>query len=368
MADLPVFLEDQTFEAILQRMLDAVPDDIDKSEGSFVYDILAAVAVELAQDAVWGQQILERSFVQTAFGEYLDLKAQEFGVERRPAVAATVMLRFTGAPGTVIPAGTQVSTPSTETAPAIVFATTQEATIGGSGTVDVPAQAVEPGSSGNVAAGTLTMLADPIPGVESVTNPSAATGGVDEEDDESLRARLLELARRDEGDGSVADYIRWAKEVAGVGQVYVDPLWQGPGTVRVVILDQNGDIPSPELVTAVQEHLDPGSQGAGLGRAPIGAKVTVQAPQEVALTITIPALQVEPGYDVVAVQQAIEAALRAYIVAVSPGLTIRLKDVEATIANTAGVLDFGDVLINGSRANVDLAVDQKGTLAAVIYA
>lgn len=367
MADLPEYLTEQTEEAIRQRMLDRLPADLDKSEGSFAWDVMSPVAIELALAAIWAQEVLRRGFAQTTFGRYLDLRAEEYGITRRPAVAATVTLRFTGAPGTVIPAGTRVSTVSTQTVPAVLFETTQAATIPAGGSVDVPAVAVQPGAAGNVAAGTLTMLASPLPGVTSVTNPSAAAGGIDEEDDDTLRARLLERARRDEGDGSVADYIRWAREVPGVGQVYVEPLWQGPGTVRVVILDQNGDIPPADLVNAVQEHLDPGGHGVGLGRAPIGARVTVQGPRDVPLTVTIPGLQVEPGYDAAAVKAAIEAAVRAYIVAVSPGLTIRLKDVEAAVANTPGVLDFGDVTINGARQNVDLDVDEKGALAAVIY-
>lgn len=35
MADLPLYLQDQTEDEIMQRMLSRVPADIDKSEGSF---------------------------------------------------------------------------------------------------------------------------------------------------------------------------------------------------------------------------------------------------------------------------------------------------------------------------------------------
>jgi len=367
MAELPSFLEEQTFEAILQRMLDAVPPDMDKSEGSPIYDALSPAAIELALAAIWAQEVLRRGFTQTTFGTYLDMRAEEFGIVRRPAVAASGVVTFTGTPGTIIPAGTRVSTPSTEVAPAIIFETTQKAMIGAGGSVDVGVVAIEPGASGNVAPGAITVLVEPLAGVSAVTNSAATSGGLDEEDDDSLRARILELAHKDEGDGNKADYEIWAKEVSGVGYVLVEPLWRGPGTVRVVILDQDGNIPSPDLVAAVQEYLDPGGQGIGLGKAPIGAKVTVEVPTEVNLTITVPTLVAEGGYTVDQAKTNLEAAARAYILSISPGGTVRVKDLEAAIAGAAGVLDFGDILINGVRQNVALAVDEKGTLAGVIY-
>ncbi|GEA17486.1 baseplate J/gp47 family protein [Moorella sp. E306M] len=367
MAQLPLYLENQTYETILQRMLDALPSDLDKSEGSFIWDALSPAAIELALAAIWTQEVLRRGFVQTTFGEYLDLRAEEYGVTRRPAVAATGTVTFTGTTGTVIPKGTRVSTVSTEAAPAVVFSTTEEAVISESGSIDVPVVAEEPGSNGNVAPGSIILLVEPVAGITSVTNTSATTGGLEEESDDSLRARILELAHKDEGDGNKADYEIWAKEVSGVGYVLVEPLWRGPGTVRVVILDQDGNIPSPDLVAAVQEYLDPGGQGIGMGKAPIGAKVTVEAPMEVNLTITVPTLAVESGYTVDQVKANLEAAAKAYILSVSPGGIVRVKDLEAVIANAPGVLDFGDILINGIRQNVELAVDEKATLAGVIY-
>jgi len=367
MAELPEYLQDQTFESILQRMLNALPADLDKSEGSPIYDAIAPVAAELAQAAIWAQEVLRRGFAQTTFGAYLDLKAEECGVVRRPAVVATGMVEFTGTPGTIIPAGTMVSTVGSDVASAVFFSTIDDATIGAEGRVVVGVKAVEAGKSGNVAAGTIVMLTQSISGVATVTNLEPTTGGFDEESDESLLERYLEAAREERGGGNVADYRVWAGEVPGVGYRLVDPLWQGPNTVRVVILDQYGNIPSPELVAAVQEYLDPGGQGLGLGKAPPGAKVTVQAPREVALTIIVPNLTVEPGYTLLQARSNLEARARDYFLSISPGGVVRIKDLESAINAAAGVLDFGDVLVSGSRQNIMLAVDEKAVLTEVIY-
>ena len=40
--------ENQTEDVIKQRMLDVVPSDLDKREGSFIYDGISPAAIELA--------------------------------------------------------------------------------------------------------------------------------------------------------------------------------------------------------------------------------------------------------------------------------------------------------------------------------
>lgn len=257
MTDLPEYLTDQTYETILQRMFDSLPSDLDKSEGGFLWDALSPAAIELALAAIWAQQVLERGFASTTFGQYLDLRCEEHGLTRRAAVKATGQVTFTGTPGTIIPAGTQVSTVSSGAAPAVFFATTSEATIGAEGTVTVDIEAMEAGASGNVAAGTITLLAQPVAGVTSVTNAAAATGGLDEEDDASLLARYLQRVRSPSAGGNKADYVNWAMEVPGVGGVSVVPVRDGPGTVSISIIDTNKEPASQSLVDTAQNYIAP---------------------------------------------------------------------------------------------------------------
>ncbi len=257
MANLPEYLTEQTYETILQRMLDALPADLDKSEGGFIWDALSPATIELALAAIWAQQVLERGFASTTFGQYLDLRCEEHGITRRPAVKASGQVTFTGTPGTVIPAGTQVSTASSGAAPAVFFTTTSEATIGTEGTVTVDIEAMEAGASGNVAAGTITLLAQPVAGVTSVTNAAATSGGLDEEDDASLLARYLQRVRSPSAGGNKADYVNWAMEVPGVGGVSVVPVRDGPGTVSISIIDTNKEPASQSLVDTVQNYIAP---------------------------------------------------------------------------------------------------------------
>jgi len=255
--ELPDYLTDQTYEGILQRMLDALPTDLDKSEGSFIWDVLSLAAIELALAAIWAQQVLERGFASTTFGQYLDLRCEEHGLTRRAAVKAYGQVIFTGTPDTVIPAGTKVSTSSSEAAPAIVFVTTSEATIGGEGTVTVGIEAVEAGADGNVAAGTIIFLSEPISGVTGVTNAVATTGGLDEEDDAVLLSRYLQKVRSPSAGGNKADYVNWTLEVVGVGGVSVVPVRDGPGTVSIAIINTNKVPADQALIDQVQDYIAP---------------------------------------------------------------------------------------------------------------
>lgn len=370
MADLPPFLEDQLEETIRQRMLDRMPADLDKTEGSIPWDAIAPVAIELVLASGWAKEVLRRAFVQTTFGVYLTYKAEENGLQRRPAVAARTAgndVLFTGDPGSPIPAGYLVSTESTEATPAKIYRTLSAVVIGENGEARVGVEALEPGVIGNAPIGAIRHLAEPLPGIKSVTNLAPIEGGVDEESDETLRQRTLEENRREEGDGNITDYTAWAKQVSGVGNVLVEPLWQGEGTVRVIILDPEGR-PAPQpTIDAVQQHLDPMSRGRGEGLAPVGAKVTVDTATTIDISATIPNLVAEPGYTIEQARLNAEAALNDYLFRVNPGGLIKIQEAAASVINAPGVDNVGDILLDGSRQDILLEVNELAQLGIVIY-
>lgn len=370
MVELPPFLEDQTEEAIRQRMLDRMPDDLDKSEGSLPWDTIAPVAIELILAAEWAKEVLRRGFVATTFGQYLDLKAEESGLTRRAAVAAKTAgdgVKFTGDPGAVVPSGYQVSTGSTESSPAALFRTLEEVVLDANGEALVAVEAVEAGKAGNVPIGAIKHLTEPLDGVASVVNIAATQGGLDEEDDETLRQRILEEDRKEEGDGNIADYIAWAKEVPGVGNVLVEPLWQGEGTVRVIILDPDGRPAPAGTVDAVQEHLDPDQRGIGEGRAPASSRVTVDTAETRLVNVTIPNLEAEPGYTLEQAKTSAESALNSYLLAVNPGGKIKVREAESVVIQATGISNVGDLLLDGNRIDITLEVNELAELGSVTY-
>ena len=68
--------ENQTFNTIMQRMLNNVSDDIDKREGSIIYTALAPLALELETYYEALDEVLTETFADTASYYYLTKRAQ----------------------------------------------------------------------------------------------------------------------------------------------------------------------------------------------------------------------------------------------------------------------------------------------------
>src|SRR5699024_3414125 len=184
---------------------------------------------------------------------------------------------------------------------------------------------------------------------------------------EALLQRYWERVENSPGPGNNSDYIRWAKEFAGVGNVLPEPLWKGPGTIRIDILTPEGKRATQALIDEVQEAIDPGSRGSGEGKAPPGAKVTVATADLLYVDATIPGLKAEQGYTKEQIQQNAKEALNKYLKEINPGGVVRIREAESEIINAPGVLDLGDVLINGKRKNLQLDIIQLATIGEVNY-
>ena len=157
---------------------------------------LYAAAAQIQALEIQAEWVARQSFPQTAEGEMLDRHGEMRGITRLPAERATGTLRFSvsRAPSAdlSIPAGSVCLTRSGE-----AFETCEEGVLqAGALSVDIPSRAVEAGAAGNVAAGRIALMSPYPAGIERCTNPAAFTGGRDQEDDESLRSRVLSSYRR----------------------------------------------------------------------------------------------------------------------------------------------------------------------------
>lgn len=233
---------------------------IDTTPGGWFFDNTQGIVLEAERlwDAV-ATDYPAAAFPSFAWGTYLDEHALTLGLARKDAAAATGEVTFTGADGTLVATGTQVSTVQTDAdADPIAFETTGSGTIAG-GTLTLPIQAVLPGSSGNVGAGAITALLSPVSGQPAVSNVAPTTGGADTETDEALRARVLLEYQGAHGAGTIADYERLGLAWPGIGFVKVVPLWAGPGTVKVVVTDAENRPSSGVTLLGLQNLIDPPS-------------------------------------------------------------------------------------------------------------
>lgn len=249
--------------------------DASAVEGSFTFDTFAANAVEFERAYAEMELIIEAAFPQTSWGKYLDFLAEELaGLDRKAAAPAKVTLQIAGTGGATVPAGSLFAT-----ANKINFLSNENVTLPETGIAEVNATAQVAGTSGNVAAGMIKKIPISILGVSSVINKKNAEGGYDEETDDNLLERILFAVRQPATSGNVYHYIMWSTSVPGVGAVKVIPLWNGNGTVKVIVSDVNKDIPPEELLKDVRAKI--------AENAPIGATVTVTSPSVVEINISL---------------------------------------------------------------------------------
>lgn len=355
--------EKETKDAILARLLARINDEIDKRQGGVVWDMLSPASFEIAQAYLALDQVLIFGFAtEDTPSNYLDLRCAEMGVYRKPSVKAIGQVTFSGQEGTVIPIGTRVRTDEVEP---VYFATTAEGVIT-NGVVAVKAEAEVGGINGNVAQGRITLVLGDLTGIVTVNNSQPFDGGVDTESDTSLLTRYTDKVSKPVTSGNKYHYEQWAKEVAGVGDAKVYPLWAGAGTVKVVLLDDEKTAPAPSVVTAATAHINE--------VAPIGATVTVVGATELPINVSAK-LTLAPGANLDEVKAEFTAALTSYLKSVAfvtnehtgePEL-IRVTQIANLLLGVPPIIDYENLTVNGGTANIQPTSEQVGVVGSVVF-
>ncbi|WP_337433621.1 baseplate J/gp47 family protein [Enterocloster sp.] len=357
----PEFVDGAEPEEIQQRMMDALPDGIDDMPGGFPYDFTMPTAIEKSELIQFHLvRTLMLMFPQYAWGNWLDLHAAAAGIERRPAGYASGSVTVTGDPGTVIPDGAIFCTEATDSTPALEYAADSMAIIPESGSVTVEVTAVEAGRESNTKKNTVVFALTSIKGLSTVNNPDDITGGTDVESDEDLLERIEEENFRDGATfiGNDSDYIRWAKEVVGVGDCIVVPTWNGPGTVKLIIVDSNGEPANARLIEAVYDHIV-SPHDRSLRLLPTAcAELTVEAATTKKISYTCTGLVYDDTTDIpTIVSQFKELVMKEYSEAKVEGILV-YNQVRPLITDIPGVSDFDAFLMNGAEENIPLSNDE----------
>ena len=87
--------ENQTYESILQRMLDRVSDSLDKREGSVIWDTHSPTALEFQNLYLELENMLQEAYGDTASREFLIRRAKERGITPYSATNAILKGEFT---------------------------------------------------------------------------------------------------------------------------------------------------------------------------------------------------------------------------------------------------------------------------------
>lgn len=353
--------EEMTYDVILQRMLDRIPDTLDKREGSIIYDALAPAAVELQDAYLSLDAVIQESYADTATREYLIRRAAERGITPEEATYAILQGEFT--PTTLTEEDLVGKRFNIDNLNFIVTEAIDES----AGTYQVQCEST--GAEGSQHLGSMIPI-DYIDGLETATLTAVLIPGEDEESTDSIRERYFDSFESKAFGGNQQDYIEQTNAIAGVGDVKVTPVWNGGGTVLLTILNSDYDVASSTLVDLVQETIDPDPQGEGVGIAPIGHTVTVQSAEAVTVDITV-SITFQEGYSWSGQQAAIEEAMEAYMLEIrtawadESASVVRISQIETRILNVEGVLDVSDTTINGSASNLALGAYEVPELGGV---
>lgn len=343
--------ESKTYAALLQDKLARVPSELDKREGSIIYNALAPNSLESAMIYVALDTILNETFADTASRDYLILRCKERGIAPRPATCAIGIGEFSQ--GVLMGrrfSGGQYNWAVTEQiSPGRYYMTCETA-----------------GTAPNSDIGRLIPI-EYIDGLASAELTEIVIPGEDEEETEALRQRYFNSFNGQAYGFNRAQYIEVTEALPGVGGCKPYRAWNGPGTVKLVITDSEFKPPSAELVNAVQTAIDPTqNSGEGVGLAPIDHEVTVVGVTAVQVNISTK-IGFAPGWNLTECLPYIEAALDTYYAELNASwareenLIVRVSQIESRLLALTGIIDIADTAINGNTGNLLL---DKNAVAA----
>ena len=328
-----------TYEEILQGMLNKVTNEVDKREGSIIYDALAPCAYFLAQQQFQIEHFFDLVFADTAIGDYLDRAAMMYGLTRKEATAAVRIMTTS----TAIENGTRWGING------LVYNVT-----GKRSENEYIVTCETPGEIGNQYSGNM----EPISNISNVTATLEGidTPGTDAETDDAFRERLYAKIKRPATSGNAYHYRQWALEVAGVGDAKVFPLDNGLGTVTVLVVDDEKNI-SSALPATVSRHIET--------VRPIGATVTVSSPE--ALPINISANVVLDGSKTISeVKSAFKEELTSFLKEMT-FITYRVSYAKlgSLLLDIPGVEDFDNFRLNSGTGNVTISEKQIPVIGTI---
>jgi len=342
--------ENITYKTILQRMLDKIPNTLDKREGSVIFDALAPAAMELKLAYIEFDQILNEAFADTASRSFLIRRCAERGIYPKESTKAVLLGEFT--PSSLDVSGQKFSLGKLNYTVGSKIA---------DGKYQV--QCETPGVEGNQYLGTMIPV-DYIDTLETAELTNILIPGEDAETTEHLRQRFLNSFSSVAFGGNIADYKTKINALNGVGGCKVQRITQEEHNIIITIIDSDYNVPSATLVEQVQNTVDPQEKtGEGVGLAPIDHSVLIKSVEAVSVNITAD-ITYASGYTESSALNQIKAAVEQYLLSLrsewenSNTLVVRVSYLESGILNCPAVVDIQNTTISGLPKNLELSIYQ----------
>lgn len=376
---VPDYVDEQDYEYILSSYLGNVRDDVDKREGSIIWDAGAPACIEIAKAYLYLQAMILNAFAATAQSPFLEYRCAEQGITRDPATYAQRLGVFTNGQNEPysLAIGTEFSTISETNL--VNFKVKEVYTEDGE---TVPGSYVmectEAGTIGNEYFGEIVPLTN-LTNLATATLSDVLIPGEAEQDIEDLRAEYFETVNQKPFGGNITEYRQFVESINGVGSCQVYPVWNGGGTVKISILDSTYAIPSALLVETVQEAVDPHYNddyaGKGLGTAPIGHIVTVVGGTKFEIDIDL-VVALLPNYTLSQIKQNIINNIETYFISLRQNwdkaddlnnysLKVIIQRIRNAALNTTGVENIISCKLN--NVDGDITLTETSTLQQVPF-
>lgn len=351
--------DDKSINDIHQLILSNIDNEYRKKQGYPTYDLTRGFSFGVKSCWDLAYDVAKKLDVENLTGAELDLFISErTGLERKQATKSKGEITIVQGNGSILK-GDLFATEQ-----GVQFVATESKEVHAGDTVAI--ESVIGGQDSNVTIGEITEMPITLQGIHTITNNEPTIGGYDKETDNDYRNRYYVKLRTPVNGVNANQYILWAESVDGVGKARCVPIWNGINTVKVVLIGNDFKPASDDLVTRVQNYIDPNKNGDGSGVATIGAVTTVVKATQKNVDVTIYGLKVSGALE--ETKDAIKKNIDRYIKTSAFNKDyISLAKIGLVIAETQNVDDYREIRINGGHDSLQLEQDECGVLNEVAY-
>lgn len=350
--------EDRTYEALLKEGKAQISDDVLKSEGSLVHNALSILAYELERFYIQADYLLDQIDPETADDDNLLKLCAQRNIYPSDATYAVVKIES----ATALPIGSRFNLgPFNYIVSELISGYTYKA------------NCETAGKEPNGYTGEVTPITY-ISGFEKAKITETIVDGEDSSSHDDMLKAYKESFENSAFGGNVEQYKENISKIAGIGGCKVYPVWNGGGTVKIIVQSSDYETVSENLIEEIQENFCP-TPKKGYGIAAIGHDVTIES-------VTAKTVQVSTkityatGYSWDTLGEKITEAIESYLASLraswsegdeSSFITIYISRIEAKILEIEGILDVNSTTLNASTSNLELAWNEIPMLGDISH-
>lgn len=349
--------EDRTQETIMSEMLEEFGADVRIDGNSLAYNACAKIASELEDTYADLDELNDNMLPDTQDLDHLIRYARERGIHYKYATNPVAKAEFQQ----------EIEIGERFTCNDYIYTVTEN--------LEGYSYKLECEVEGTAANGNIGQL-DPIDYVDEYEGGNITEileHGMDDEEEEEFRQRVLNSFDSMAFGGNKADYRLYIDAISGVSGCKPKRREADSEWINIWITGTDNMGAGEELVKRVQEIIDPEeSSGEGDGMAPMCHKVKILSAEEKSINVTTTILWKE-GYSASTSQSKIENAIEEYLKVLRKtweengenGMIVRISQIEARILSVEEVEDIQETMLNNMYDNISLDFTQIPILGGV---